>query len=166
MSDLYNDGNIAAWFVPAIADISAPKAATEVGAVGALALHTRMTQDGLKVGLSEDAINSSKMMGTWDTEQPGRSKANISIKYVRGDAVGDKSFETTLVYGAAGFLVVRRNVADSVAPAAAQSVEVYPVKCGRAMPSDPTANSMQEVTVNLRLTGVPRSFDNPATLAA
>ena len=48
MSDVYNDGNIAAWFVPAIADIAAPKASTEIGAAGSLALHERMVPDGLK----------------------------------------------------------------------------------------------------------------------
>lgn len=167
MSDVFNDGNIAAWFVPTIADISAPKASTEIGAVGSLALHTRMTPDGLKVPASTDTIDNSKMASTFTTNVVGRRKFDgLSVKYQVGDQTGDKAFDTTLVYRAQGYLVVRRGVAASQAPAAADVVEVYPVECQEPIVTDPAPNTIQEKTVNFTLTGDPRSVSNPATLAA
>ena len=167
MSDVMNDGNVAAWFVASIADISAPKAATEVLAASSLALHTRATPDGLKVPASTDNIDNSKLGSTFTTHVVGRRKFDgLSIKYQVGDQVADKTFDTTLVYKAQGFLVVRRGVAVSQAPAAGDSVEVYPVMCEEPVITDPTPNSIQEKTVNFQLTGDARSASNPATLAA
>src|SRR5690349_15724674 len=118
MSDLGFDGMIAAWFVATIADITAPKAATEIGAVGTLALHTRLTPDGLKIPASTDNIDNSKMVSTFTTHTVGRRKFDgMSIKYIRGTAVNEMAFDTTLVYQATGFLVVRRNLAASAAAA-------------------------------------------------
>lgn len=167
MSDVYNDGNVAAWFVATVADISAPKAATELLAVGSLKLHNRMTPDGLKVPASTDNIDNSKMASTFTTHRVGRRKFDgLSVKYQVGDQVADKLFDTTLVYKAQGFLVVRRGIAATQAPAAGDSVEVYPVECEEPVISDPVPNSIQEKTVNFQLTGDPRSASNPATLAA
>jgi hypothetical protein len=167
MADLGFDGMVACWFVPTIADISAPKAATEINAVGALALHPRLTPDGLKTPAGTDNIDNSKMASTFTTHKVGRRKFDgLSIKYIRGDAVGEAAFDTTLVYQASGYLVVRRSVASSVAAAAAQKVEVYPVQCEEPVYSDPAPNALQDVTVNFQLTSDPRSPSNPATLAA
>lgn len=167
MADLYSDGMIAAWFVATVADITAPKAAAEIGAVGSLALHTRLTPDGLKTPAGTDNIDNSKMVSTFTTHSIGRRKFDgLQIKYIRGDQTGDMLFDTTLVYRAAGFLIVRRSVAATVAAAAAQKVEVYPVACEEPIYSDPAPNTLQTVTVNFQMTGDPRSPSNPAVLAA
>ena len=166
MADVLNDGNIAAWFVATVADISAPKAATEVLAAGSLALHTRATPDGLKVPAATDSIDNSKLGSTFTTSRVGRRKFDgLSVKYQVGDQVADKTFDTTLVYGASGYLIVRRGIAVSQAPASGDKVEVYPVQCEEPVVSDPAPNTIQEKTVGFRLTGDPRSVSNPATLA-
>lgn len=167
MADLTYDGNVAAWFVASIADISAPKASTEIGAAGTLALHNRLSPDGLKIPASSDSIDNSKMVSTFTTHKVGRRKFDgISVKYIRGDQVADKAFDTTLVYQASGYLVVRRGVAASQAAASGDKVEVYPVQCEEPVYSDPAPNALQEVTVGFQLTADPRSPSNPATLAA
>jgi hypothetical protein len=167
MSDLGFDGMIAAWFVATVADITAPKTATEIGAVGTLVLHTRLTPDGLKIPASTDNIDNSKMASTFTTHQVGRRKFDgMSVKYIRGTAVNEMAFDTTLVYQATGFLVVRRNLSSATAAATGQKVEVYPVQCEEPVYSDPAPNALQDVTVGFQLIGDPRSPSNPATLAA
>jgi hypothetical protein len=167
MADIYYDGMVAAWFVAAIADISAPKAATEIGAAGTLPLHTRLTPNGLKIPASTDSIDNSKMVSTFTTHSVGRRKFDgMSITYIKGDQVADLAFDTTLVYRASGFLVVRRSVLATVAAATGQKVEVYPVVCEEPALSDPAPNTLQEVTVMFQLTSDPRAQSNPATLAA
>ena len=166
MADILNDGNVAAWFVASIANIAAPSAGTEIGAAGTLALHNRATPDGLKVPAATDTIDNSKLGSTFSTSRVGRRKFDgISVKYQVGDQTADKAFDTTLVYGAQGYLVVRRGISVSTAAASGQSVEVYPVQCEEPVVSDPAPNTIQEKTVGFRLTGDPRSVSNPATLA-
>lgn len=165
MADIYNDGNVAAWFVATIADISAPKAATEIGAASTLALHTRLTPDGLKTPASTDTIDNSKLASTFTTKRVGRRKFDgLSLKYIKGDATAEQLFDTTLIYHAQGFLVVRRGILATVAPTAAQKVEVYPVECEEPIVTDPMPNTLQEVTVNLVLISDPRTVSNPAIL--
>lgn len=167
MADLTSDGMIAAWFVASIASIAAPSAGTEIGAAGSLVLHNRVTPTGLKVPATTDKIDNSKLGSTFTTNKVGRRHFDgLSITYIKGDQTPDLAFDTTLVYQASGFLVVRRNLAASTAAAAAQKVEVYPVQCEERIESDPAPNSLQEVTINFTLTADPRSSSNPATLAA
>jgi hypothetical protein len=167
MADLGFDGMIAVWFVPAIADITAPKAATEISAVGSVVLHTRLTPDGLTTGAGSDTIDTSKMASTFNTKIVGRRNFDgLQLKYVRGDATNEALLDTTLIYRATGYLVVRRNVLATVAPAAAQKVEVYPVQVGEPVYDSPAPNALQTVVVPMTLTADPRSSSNPATTAA
>lgn len=166
MADLGFDGMVAAWFVATIADITAPKAATEIGAAGTLALHTRLTPNGLKTPAGTDNIDNSKMVSTFTTHKVGRRKFDgLSITYIRGDQTGDLAFDSTLIYQASGYLVVRRSLTATTAAATGQKVEVYPVQCEEPVYADPAPNALQEVTVNFQLTADPRSPSNPSTLA-
>ena len=167
MADLTSDGMIAAWFVASIANIASPSAGTEIGAAGSLVLHNRATPTGLKVPATTDKIDNSKLGSTFTTNKVGRRHFDgLSVTYIKGDQTADMAFDTTLVYQATGYLVVRRNVAATTAAAASQKVEVYPVQCEEPIQSDPAPNTLQEVTVNFSLTADPRSASNPATLAA
>jgi hypothetical protein len=167
VADLGFDGMISVWWVPTIADITAPKAATEIGGAGSVRLDPRLTPDGLDTGAGSDTIDTSKMASTFNTKIVGRRNFDgLKVMYVRGDAVGEQLLDTTLVYKAQGYLVVRRGVAASVAPAAAQKVEVYPAQCGEPQYASPAPNALQTVTVPLTLTADPRSSSNPATTVA
>jgi hypothetical protein len=166
MADLGFDGLIAVWWVTTIADIAAPKAATEIGAVGSIPLHTRLTPDGLTTGAGSDTIDTSKMASTFNTKIVGRRNFDgLQIKYVRGDATNEKLLDTTLIYRASGFLVVRRSILSSVAATLADKVEVYPVQVGEPQYDSPAPNALQTVVVPMTLTADPRSVSNPATVA-
>jgi hypothetical protein len=167
MADLGFDGLMSVWWVATIANIAAPSAATEIGAGSTVVLHTRLTPDGLATGAGSDTIDTSKMSSTFNTKIVGRRNFDgLQLKYVRGDAVAEALLDTTLIYKAVGFLVVRRNLLSTVSPAAAQKVEVYPSQCGEPQYDSPAPNALQTVTVPLTLTSDPRSTSNPATLAA
>jgi len=167
MADLGFDGMIAVWWVPTIADITAPKAATEIAAAGSVVLHTRLTPDGLNTGAGSDTIDTSKMSSTFNTKIVGRRNFDgLQLKYVRGDAVNEAILDTTLTYRTSGYLVVRRNVLATVAIAASQKVEVYPAQCAEPQYDSPAANALQTVVVPLTLTADPRSSSNPATTVA
>lgn len=167
MADLGFDGMISVWWVATIADISAPKAATEIGAAGSVVLHSRLTPDGLTTGAGSDTIDTSKMASTFNTKIVGRRNFDgLQLTYVRGDAVAEKLLDTTLVYRASGYLVVRRDKLTTVAVAAADKVEVYPAQCGEPQYSSPAPNALQTVVVPLTLTSDPRSTSNPATMVA
>ena len=167
MADLGFDGLISVWWVATIADMSAPKAATEIGAAGTVTLHTRLTPDGLATGAGSDTIDTSKMSSTFNTKIVGRRNFDgLQLTYVRGDAVNEKLLDTTLVYRASGYLVVRRDKLSTTAIAASDKVEVYPCQVGEPQYSSPAPNALQTVVVPLTLTADPRSTSNPATVAA
>jgi hypothetical protein len=173
MADLGFDGMISVWWVPTIADITAPKAATEINAGGSVALHPRLTPDGLATGAGSDTIDTSKLASTFNTKIVGRRNFDgLQLTYVRGDSTPEKLLDTTLVYKASGYIVVRRGVvsmqADGVTPApavVADKVEVYPAQCGEPQYASPAPNALQTVVVPLTLTRDPRSSSNPATVA-
>jgi hypothetical protein len=165
MADLGFDGLISVWWVPTIADISAPKARRR-SRCGHVALHTRLTPDGLTTGAGSDTIDTSKMSSTFNTKIVGRRNFDgLQLKYVRGDATNEKLLDTTLVYRASGYLVVRRNTLSTVAATVADKVEVYPVQCQEPQYDSPAPNALQTVVVPLTLTADPRSSSNPATVA-
>jgi hypothetical protein len=167
MADLGFDGMIWVAWVPTIADITAPKAATELNAAGAVVLHTRLTPDGLTTGAGSDTIDTSKMASTFNTKIVGRRNFDgLQITYVRGDATNEKLLDTTLIYRASGYLVVRRDKLATVAVTTADKVEVYPVQCGEPQYASPAPNALQTVVVPLTLTADPRSTSNPATVVA
>src|SRR5919205_1317694 len=157
MADLGFDGMISVWWVPTIADISAPKAATEIGAAGSVVLHTRLTPDGLATGAGSETIDTSKMSSTFNTKIVGRRNFDgLQVTYVRGDQTAEKLLDTTLIYRASGYLVVRRDKLATTAIAASDKVEVYPVQCGEPQYASPAPNALQTVTVPLTLTADPR----------
>lgn len=173
MPDLGFDGLISAWWVATIADISAPKAATEINAVGTVVLHTRLTPDGITTGAGTDSVDTSKLASTFNTKIAGRRNFDgLQLKYVRGSATAEAVLDTTLIYRASGYLVIRRGTvslqADGVTPtpaAVGDKVEVYPAQCGEPQYDSPAPNALQTVVVPLMLTRDPRSTSNPGVVA-
>ncbi len=163
IADMLLDGNIKVSWVSTISNIAAPTVAELTAGVS---LEDRLTPDGLNIGFDTSMIPNSALSSTYDTEQVGRSKVTTTLKYKKGAVGTTDTLADTLVFRAAGFLVVRRGVDSATAFAAADDVEVYPSQCGRPNPDAPAPNSIQTVTVQLGSTGTPRGMDNPATVAA
>lgn len=148
MSDLLADGNVKATWVVSIANIALPTVA-ELTAGSIVALECLITKDGLDIGGETAAVENTALCSTDDTEEPGRVKRNIKLTCKRKDTPSEDKAWTTLLYKASGYLVVRREVDVDTAYAAAQAVEVYPVRCGEPIMQKPEANSVQKFDVTL-----------------
>ena len=162
MADYGFDGMIKVSWLDAVANMSAPTV-TELS--GGITLEDRLTPDGLATGSDTAEVDTSKLNSTFNSARVGRRSVSPSVTYVRGDDAHAKEVEETLVYGAAGVLAVRRNKLASVAWAAADEVELYPVQCKQPNPSNPAANADQTVEVGMTMTGDPKAYGEPATVA-
>jgi hypothetical protein len=163
MADYGFDGMIKVSFVPAIASLAAPTV-TELNA--GTSLEGRLTADGLNTGAETAEVDTSKLNSVSNSAVPGRRTFAVSVKYVRGDGVNDKAVEAALVYGAKGFLVIRRDKLSTVAWTAADKVEVYPVAVRQPNPDAPAANALQAVDVPMVVTSEPKGYADYATVGA
>lgn len=164
MADYGFDGMIKVSFVPAISNVDAPTVAELTAGV---ALEGRLTADGLTVGGETASIDTSKLNSTANSETIGRDTFTVAVKYVRGDDTAATAVQAALVRGASGFLVVRRDKLSTVAFAAADEVDLYPVTWKRPVPDAPAANALQTVMVGASVTdgNKVRSIDAPAVVA-
>lgn len=163
MPDLSFEGMLKVSFVPTITSIAAPT-------VAQLTAGTPLEQDLLPDGLSTPSdtasIDNSRMNSTFTTNIVGRrSFTGITVKYIRGTNPTQVAIASALIYGANGFLVVRRDKLSTVAWTVADKVEVYPVQVGELNPDSPAPNTLQAVEVPMMVTLEPRSLSNPATVA-
>ncbi|MFF4600554.1 hypothetical protein [Amycolatopsis sp. NPDC001319] len=141
MADMLSDGNIKVSFVPTIVNIGAPTVA-EVTA--GTSLECLIMSDGLDISTDESVTSAPKLCETIDAEQPGRSKTTIQLTCVRKDTPAEDVAWTLLQRGLTGYLVVRRGTSIETAFAAADPVEVYPVKAGVRRPIKPEANGVEK----------------------
>jgi hypothetical protein len=164
MADYGFDGMIKASWVSTIANVAAPTTA-ELNA--GVSLEGQLTADGLNIGAETASVDTSKLNSTANSEIIGRDTFSLSLTYVRGSHAAATAVQAALIRGAAGYLVVRRDVVSSTAWATAQKVEVYASQCKRPSPSTPAPNALQTVTVGLSVTdgNTVRGVDNPATVA-
>jgi len=151
MADLAHDGMYLVYFVPTLTNPASPSVAAITAGT---ALHARMTPGGLKRDASTDSKDTSKLNSTFSTAGAGRRHFDLSIEFVR--EVGDTSgVEAALVYQANGYIVIRDDKLSSVALAAGDKVEVYPVQVEQPSKSAPAANEDQKITVGFAMTGDP-----------
>lgn len=157
MSDLLVDGNVKISFVPAVANVHAPTT-TELAA--GTSLEQFITPTGYKNKPSTAPVITSSLASTFDTDAAGRRSFAISLELKRQTPT-DPVY-ALLAYKAVGFLVVRRNLANTVAFASAQVVEVYPVMCGQREQIDPAPNEVAKYMSAFFMTADP---DDGAVIA-
>ncbi|MFG3048140.1 hypothetical protein ACGFZR_24810 [Streptomyces sp. NPDC048241] len=156
MADLISDGKTRVAWASTIANINAP---TVAELTAALDLTKRITPDGLKTDPSTADVDTSSLASTFDTKTVGRVGFDNEVTFKRGDTVQDDAPFTTLRYGVAGYLVVRRGVPYATAWTTGQTVEVYPITCGEPQNSAPAANEVMKFVSPMKVT------DAPATAA-
>jgi len=155
-------GNLTIWWVPTIADVSAPKAATEIGAAGAFRLTYSFTEDGWDFDVSQDKNADARLTLKQPLEALGSSKISLkTLKYVESSAAG--SANVVLVEGTSGYFVERAGVANSSLAAAAQKVRVIPVTLGKQNPGPRDGSGKFTVVQEVAVTGV---VGAPVALAA
>lgn len=149
-SDLFVDGNLKVSFVPAIANIHAPTT-TELNA--GTSLETLITPTGLQVKPTTASVDTSNLASTFTTSGAGRRSFAITVEMKRQTPV-DTAFNL-VPYRTAGFLVIRRNLASTVAWASAQNVDVYPVITGEPELAPPAMNEVQKFTSSMMTSSDP-----------
>lgn len=156
-----NDGRLAVWVVPTIADISSPDV-SELNAGDALQCF--IDADGGLIGLSPEVarIDTSALCSKFDTSAAGRlSFSNPGLRLYKQVTVltsqgTDAIFD--LLAGADGFigyLVIRRDLDEAAVWASGQQVEVYPVTTTIRQEGDAPKNSIHKYTVPLSMNAPP-----------
>jgi len=128
------DGTLVIWWVPAIADLAAPKAATEIGGSGAFRVTHSFTPGGFPLD-GDQAKNTDPRLGlTVDLESLGKRTDTLgTLEYVDSDAPSSAAVVLKPVAPAttkSGYFVIRRGVPNGTLAAASQKVLVVPVTLG------------------------------------
>jgi hypothetical protein len=149
MADITADGKTRVYWVSAIASQAAPTT-TELNA--GIDLTSTLTADGL-AGFQPDTadVDSSSLASLFTSNVNGRTSFSNTQLTLKKQSGTDTIF-TTLVRDAAGFLVIRRSIAQGTAWASTQAIEVYPVVCEEVARVDPGANTMERYAIGLKIT--------------
>lgn len=129
------DGRGLVLFVPTIANPAAPTVA-ELTAVTVKPLTYSLVPDGFRHETTENVISSGRYTLKQVLELPGTVTDTLEVQYVSGSPA-----DTALVEGTTGFIVHRLSVPNETGPAAAQKVDVIPIRAGVQRKVAPTANT-------------------------
>jgi hypothetical protein len=124
------DGQVRVAFVPTIASMAAPTAASEMVAGGVAELTANLTADGFSVNITEDSKDRTTLASTFNAVAQGRAGGDMALTYFRDSITGTDKPYATLKSGTLGFIVVRFGVLYSTAWTAGDKVRVYPIQCG------------------------------------
>ena len=108
------------------------------------------TPDGWNPAQSQGTVTDERLTLAQILERPGKKTKSLTVKYV-DTATGGAT--AALVEGTAGFIVIRPNVANATAGAAAQKVVVWPIVCGDQMADPPATNGVDTTSQTLFVTG-------------
>lgn len=151
------DGYVSVKFVPAIANPAAPSLATEINAAGTVDLTCLLTKDGFGPAGEAQAISDERLCAKQVFEDYGTVTYTIdNLIYVYD--VQNAASESNKAYAAlpektTGYLVARWGKDVDTAWAAADKVDVYPVKMGPQVKQKPEANSKLKVSQKPFVTG-------------
>ena len=153
MADIPTDGNTRVAYVPTIANIAAPTT-TELNA-GTL-LQSVITSDGL-VGFEPTTsdVDNTALNSTFNTVTIGRDQYSGTMLRFKKQSGTDTAY-ATLTRGTSGYIVIRRDIAETTAWASSQAVEVYPVTFGQTRRLTPEGNSLTRWEVDTKITSAPQ----------
>ena len=152
MPDITADGKTRVYWVTTIANIASPTVA-ELNA--GISLQATLTADGL-VGFKPETadVDTSSLASTFNTTVNGRASFSGTLLRLKKQSGTDTIF-TTLVRDTAGYVVIRRSVAESTAWTIAQGCEVYPALCAEVAKLDPEPNTVERYEVPIKVTSTP-----------
>lgn len=152
MADIPSDGNTRVYFV---ASIAAPNAPTTTELNAGLALQALITADGLEgFEASTSDVDNTALNSTFDTITIGRDKYSGTMLRLKKQLTGDTAF-TTLVRGTTGFIVIRRDLAETTAWTSTQPIEVYPIVCGQRRRLKPEGNTLTRWEIDTKIVSPP-----------
>ena len=137
------DGNVKLAWVPTIANVSAPKVATELTATGALDISCLVTAANYSLGNGEDAsIDEPALCSTNASTAPGRTSYSASMQFFRWDTdAEDKAWDVFSGKNIPGYLVQRVGKPYTTPFAVGDELQVYQVVTGTPNLLSPEANS-------------------------
>lgn len=151
------DGAVKVQFVTAIADLAAPKVATEVKAVSSVEASCLLTKDGFTPGAETSSASDERLCSKQLFEDYGTVTYTIDVLTyiydVQNPSSASNKLYAAMPEGTTGFLVVRWGLDADVDWAAAQIVDVYPVKLGPQIKQPPETNSKLKVQQKPFVTG-------------
>jgi hypothetical protein len=152
MADITSDGKTRVYWVTSIANINAPTT-TELNA--GMDLTSTMTADGLAGFQPNTAdVDTSSLASTFTTNVNGRTSFSNTQLTLKRQSGTDTIF-TTLVRDTAGYVVIRRSVAQATAWTTAQGIEVYPSLCEEVARIDPAPNTVERYMIGIKITSSP-----------
>lgn len=154
-NDIIGDGKEAWWWVPGtggIANINAPTVA-EINA--GIRISQWMTEDGAQ-GFAADtaAVPTSGIEDKYDTSLPGRVSYSNQRLRLRAQS-GTDTAKAALTYDQRGYLVRRKSMNATTAPATGHKVTVFPSACGERVDMDYEKNMVERYEVPIFSTGSP-----------
>lgn len=152
MADIPSDGNTRVAYVAAIANQNAPTVA-ELNA--GILLQSLITADGL-IGFEANTsdVDNTALNSTFDTVTIGRDQYSGTMLRLKKQLTGDTAF-STLTRGAAGYIVIRRDLPETTAWTSTQPVETYPIVCGQRRRLAPEGNTLTRWEIDTKIVSSP-----------
>lgn len=156
MADVLADGNTRVAYVPAISNQASPTTA-ELNA--GILLQSKITADGL-IGYEATTaeVDTSSLASTFNTKTIGRDDLSGTMLRLKKQTATDTVYNT-LTRATVGYIVIRRDIAETTAWASSQAVEVYPIIVGQRKLLPPEPNSVRRYEI-------PTPITDPPTLTA
>lgn len=152
MPDFAVDGLTRVAWVTTIANIALPTV-SELNA-GTL-LQSVLTADGLNGFEPNTAdVDTTGLNSTFDTKTIGRDSFQNTMLRLKKQS-GTDTVYNLLTRGTVGFVVIRRDIAETTAWVTSQPIEVYPATCGQTRRLSPVANSVTKYEVDTKITAAP-----------
>ena len=148
---LPSDGQALILFVPAIANPAAPTV-SELTAGTVKKLTYSATGDGYKHDVTINKVRANRFTLPQEIQYDGTIVDDITITYAYTNTAGDV-VRLALPTGTTGFVVERWAVANETAVAAAQIVDVIPIRASIPLKDAPVRNQELTRTQVLNVTG-------------
>lgn len=154
-------GNLTVWWVPTIADVSAPKASTEIGAAGSFRITYSFLPSGWNLAGAQSKTKDDRLTLKQSLEALDKKDVTLTLDYVDSTAAG--SAAVVLTEGLSGYFVERRSIPNQTLATAAQKVRVIPVTLGAQLPGAIDGTGKFSIHQETAITGV---VGAPVALAA
>lgn len=160
MGHFIHDEHTYLVWATSVASIAAP---TVAEANAGANLSTYLPADGLKRGAKEQRVDDGNITTRHENEFIGTYGHNIELTLLEDDGSGSDLALTTFQAGYVnGFLLIRRKLLYTTAPAIGQKWEVYPAQSGPVKLADTARGARATFGVAIAVTSAPNKF---ATMA-
>jgi hypothetical protein len=153
MADVIVDGMTRVYYVPTIANPSAPTVAELNAGTNLTSTLTAAGLEGFEASPGE--VDNTALSSTFDTKLPGVSSFSGTRLILKKQATGDTVFTLMTAFNTAGYIVIRRNVLQATAWTIGQVAQVYPINTGQFDYLAPERNTVTRYWVAVPISAAP-----------